>query len=152
MNNKVPTNLLLPPDYISSKKFTNKIIKSLNSNLDNLDDIDYKGYKEDIWFKAIRKNKLWYNLPSKNLPKFCKSVKGIFKDDYYGKTKEIAYSKRLEEELFEIALYLEGIPNLPKTFFEKDFCVDMVLKYNYRQSPAISHNSQWYTLLTDYFY
>ena len=133
-----PTSLILPPSYITSDDFIKKIKHFDNTYL--------IGIRKDAWLRAVMTNVSKNNIPNKDFYRFCKSIKGFYA--HYNKKFFIK-----KEIVYDTLLYLEGMSDTPRAFFNEDFLESLCKKYNYYESPIIlSDNFKRveYLLLYDY--
>ena len=131
MENNKPPYLLLPPPYILSDDFINKI-KSFH-------DISKIDSSTDLWFKVIIINQSRLMIQNQRLLKFCKSIRGLH--------RFLAAKYKQPGDLYDELLYLEGLSNIPRALFNEDFFTSLRKKYNYDISPYIVFNNDEYVLL-----
>ena len=115
--NATPSRLILPPDYIYSDKFADKVKREFwITNKTEL--------YEDLWLLAIVKTTNNIYISRESLPVFCKSVKGLFRDKVRG-------NYRNYKPLHNVILYMENLQGIPQNLLSDNYVEDLVdQKYN----------------------
>ena len=109
---KKPKQLLLPPEYI----YTTEFHKWLLDQHDILPEYHNKKYVY-AWHQAIRR-RCGFGFTIADVKGFCQSIYGICKRGH------------CEEDLLSSILYLEGVPEVSRSFLDPEYRSRLEKKYH----------------------
>ena len=109
---KKPKQLLLPPEYI----YTTEFHKWLLRQHDTIPEYHNKKYVY-LWYQTIGR-RCGFEFTIADVKGFCQSIYGMCRQGHR------------EEDLLSSILYLEGVPEVSRSFLDPEYCSRLQKKYH----------------------